>query len=269
MISVELLNRLVEKVRSTPRYQEVSVELVQQIGAQELNKGRPFKNAVKATRNKIHQVGGAYQEHAILYPAWLAELKSTPPDLGDARLREFCWRMMGEHASTRERLPVLERFYATVLEPIAPLQSVADLACGFNPLALPWMMLAENAPYYGCDIYADLADFFNNFLAHLRCPGKVEVCDLTHSIPSQPVHLALLLKTLPCLEQVNKTIGLALLDRIQADFLLVSFPASSLTGRSKGMVKNYAAHFMKMIEGRPWSVMRFEFPSELAFLVKK
>jgi len=269
MISVELLDRLVKTVRSTPRYQGISVELVQQIGAQQLNKDRSFKEAVKATRNKLHQVGGAYQEHAIPYSAWLAELKSIPPDLGDARLRDFCRRMMGEHASTRERLPELERFYATILEPIVPLQSVADLACGFNPLALPWMRLAENAPYYGCDIYADLADFFNIFLTHLQRPGRVEVCDLTHSIPSQPVHLALLLKTLPCLEQVNKAIGLALLDCIQADFLLVSFPASSLSGCSKGMVKNYSAHFLEMIEGRCWSVKRFEFPSELAFLVKK
>ncbi len=269
MISVELLDRLVDTVRSTPRYQGISVELVQKIGEQELNKGRSFIEAVKATRNKLHQVGGAYQEHAIPYSAWLAELKNTPSDLGDARLREFCRRMMAEHASTRERLPALERFYAAILEPIAPLQSVADLACGFNPLALPWMRLADNAPYYGCDIYADLADFFNNFLAHIRRPGKVEVCDLTHTIPSPPVQVAFLLKTLPCLEQVDKAIGLALLDRVQADFLLVSFPASSLSGRSKGMVKNYAAHFLEMIEGQPWSVTRFEFPSELAFLVKK
>jgi len=269
MISEEILNRLADTVRSTPRYQGISKELVQHVGAQELDKGRSFKEAVKATRNKIHQVGGAYQEHAVRYAAWLAELKDIPSDPENARLRDFCQRMMGEHASTRERLSVLDRFYATILAPIAPLQSVADLACGFNPLALPWMPLADGAPYYGCDIYSDLADFFNAFLAHLRRAGKVEVCDLTHNLPTQPVHLALLLKTLPCLEQVNKDIGLEILDRIQADYLLVSFPVASLSGRSKGMVKNYADHFLALIEGRPWSVQRFEFSSELAFLVKK
>jgi 16S rRNA (guanine(1405)-N(7))-methyltransferase len=269
MISEEILNRLVDTVRSTPRYQGISLDLVQQVGAQELGKGRSFKEAVKATRNKIHQVGGAYLEHTIHYPAWLAELKDLPSDLADPRLRDFCRRMMDEHTSTRERLPDLDRFYATILAPIAPVQSVADLACGFNPLALPWMLLADEAPYYGCDIYADLANFFSIFLAHLQRPGKVEVCDLTRSLPTQPVHLALLLKTLPCLERVNKEIGLAFLDHIQADYLLVSFPASSLSGRSKGMVKNYAAHFLALVEGRPWSVQRFEFPSELAFLVKK
>jgi 16S rRNA (guanine(1405)-N(7))-methyltransferase len=269
MITEEILNRLVETVRSTPRYQGISVELVRQIGAQELGKGRSFKEAVKATRNKLHQVGGAYQEHAIRYAAWLDELKNIPAGAQDDRLKDFCRRMMGEHASTRERLVVLDNFYASILSSIAPIQSVADLACGFNPLALPWMPLADHAPYYACDIYADLADFFNVFLAHLHRPGKVEVCDLTQNIPSQPVQLALLLKTLPCLEQVNKEIGLGLLERIPADYLLVSFPASSLSGRSKGMVKNYAAHFMELIEVRRWSVQRFDFPTELAFLVKK
>jgi 16S rRNA (guanine(1405)-N(7))-methyltransferase len=269
MISEENINRLVDTVRSTPRYQGISKELVQQVGALELAKGRSFKEAVKATRNKIHQVGGAYQEHAVRYAAWLAELKDIPGDPADARLRDFCRRMMGEHASTRERLAVLDQFYSTILGPIAPLHSVADLACGFNPLALPWIPLADDAPYYGCDIYADLADFFNAFLTHLGRPGKVEVCDLTHNLPAQPVQLALLLKTLPCLEQVNKDIGLEFLDRVQADYLLVSFPVASLSGRSKGMLKNYADHFLSLIDGRPWSVQRFEFSSELAFLVKK
>jgi len=269
MISEDMLNRLVDTVRATPRYQEISKELVQQVGSQELAKGRSFKEAVKATRNKIHQVGGAYQEHAIRYATWLAELKEIPADPADARLRDFCRRMMGEHASTRERLAVLDDFYSSILGPIAPLRSVADLACGLNPLALPWMPLAPDAPYYACDIYNDLANFFNIFLSHLHRPGKVEVCDLTHDPSIQPVQLALLLKTLPCLEQVNKEIGLEFLDGVQADYLLVSFPVASLSGRAKGMLKNYAAHFLALIEGCPWSVQRFEFSSELAFLVKK
>jgi 16S rRNA (guanine(1405)-N(7))-methyltransferase len=269
MISEDTLNRLVDAVRATPRYQGISKELVQQVGAQELSKGRSFKEAVKATRNKIHQVGGAYQEHAIRYPLWLAELNHMPSDPEDASLRDFCRRMMGEHASTRERLAVLDDFYTSILGPIAPIQSVADLACGLNPLALPWMPLADGAPYYACDIYSDLANFCNSFLAHLHRPGLVEVCDLTQNPPTRAVQLVLLLKTLPCLEQVNKEIGLEFLERVQADYLLVSFPVASLSGRAKGMLKNYAAHFLALVEGRPWSVQRFEFASELVFLVKK
>jgi 16S rRNA (guanine(1405)-N(7))-methyltransferase len=95
------------------------------------------------------------------------------------------------------------------------------------------------------------------------------MCDLISSCPTQPVQLALLLKTIPCLEQMDKSAGRTLLDGIQAEHLLVSFPARSLGGRSKGMVQNYEAHFHQLIAGRPWRVQRFEFTSELVFLVSK
>ena len=87
--------------------------------------------------------------------------------------------------------------------------------------------------------------------------------------PQQPVHLALLLKTIPCLEQLDKQVGIRLLEGIQAEHILVSFPAHSLGGQSRGMVQNYEAHFREMVAGRHWSVQRFLFPGELAFLVSR
>jgi 16S rRNA (guanine(1405)-N(7))-methyltransferase len=83
------------------------------------------------------------------------------------------------------------------------------------------------------------------------------------------VQLAFALKTIPCLEQVDKQIGLRLLQQLDADYILVSYPAHSLGGRSKGMVKNYAAAFQEMVTGQSWSIQRFDFPGELAFLIHK
>jgi 16S rRNA (guanine(1405)-N(7))-methyltransferase len=269
MIPDELLQRLVNSILSSSRYQEMSIDLIKKISYQELSKGRPFKEAEKATRNKLHQIGGAFQEHTIRYPTWLEEFRKIPPEPGDENFKKFCLRMMGEHTSTRERIPIIGRFYASILDSIAPIESVVDLACGLNPLALPWMPLSKNAPYYGCDVYTDLANFLNIYLDTIRRPGHIEVCDLTQRIPAQPVHLALLLKTLPCLEQLNKSIGLGLLDGIQASYLLVTFPTASLGGNLKGMIKHYSNYFSGLIEDRSWTITRFEFPSELAFLVRK
>ena len=55
--------------------------------------------------------------------------------------------------------------------------------------------------------------------------------------------------------------------RLQAKYLLVSFPAKSLGGRQKGMVQTYEAQFEGWLEGRGWDVKKFEFENELAFLV--
>lgn len=265
----DMLDQLVALVQAGARYRAISEDLIYQVGAQELSKGRSLKEAVKATRNKLHQVGGAYQEQAIDYSRWKKELAAISPGENDQELKKFCARMMAWHASTRERLPILERFFITTLGRLGPIHSVLDLACGLNPLALPWMPLAEDAVYYGCDVYSDMVEFLNTFLVHLGRQGKVSCCNLAGEVPSHQVQVALLLKTLPCLEQVDKTIGTRLLDRIQAEHLLVSFPAHSLGGRSKGMVKNYSSNFDELIADQPWKVQRFDFSSELVYLLSR
>lgn len=269
MSQMDRLDELVAAVRDSARYNAISEDLVLRIGAQELLKGRSFKEAVKATRNKLHQVGGAYQEQAIDYTRALAELDGLPTDRNHPALQDFARKMMRQHASTRERLPLVEHFFQETLSQIAPLHSLLDLACGLNPLTAPWMPLAEDAVYWGCDIYADMALFDTRFLAHIGLPGGVELCDLTTRVPDRPVQVALLLKTIPCLEQVDKTIGARLLDAIPAEHLLVSFPAHSLGGRSKGMVRNYGEAFDALVAGRGWKVRRFEFASELAYWVSR
>jgi 16S rRNA (guanine(1405)-N(7))-methyltransferase len=81
------------------------------------------------------------------------------------------------------------------------------------------------------------------------------------------VDLALLLKTLPCLEQAEKGASARLLDAINARHLVISYPVASLGGRQKGMFDTYEEQFAALAEGRGWSTQRFLFDSELAFIV--
>jgi 16S rRNA (guanine(1405)-N(7))-methyltransferase len=265
----DALDELVAAVRAGARYRHIHPDLVRQIAAQELAKGRKLKEAVKATRNKLHQVGGAYQEEGIDYAPAQEELDGLPPDLHAPELQDFCRRMLSQHASTRERLPILDEFYRHIISSLGAVESVLDVACGLNPLARAWMPLQPDAAYYACDIYADMVEFLNLFFEHTRQPGEAWLCDLVKQIPAQPVQLALVLKTISCLEQLDKSIGRRLLDSLQAEYILVSFPAQSLGGRSKGMLHNYEAHFHELIAGSGWQVDRYEFPTELAFLIDK
>jgi len=95
------------------------------------------------------------------------------------------------------------------------------------------------------------------------------VCDLTEQLPHKPVQAALLLKTIPCLEQLQKGIGSRLLEGINAETLVVTYPAASLGGRNKGMRKTYADQFAELIEGKPWHVRGLEIGSELVYIVRK
>lgn len=259
------LDELVSAVCSHAKYAAIDRGLVRRLAEKELAKGRGPKEALKAVRNKLHQAGGAYLESNIDYTQWFARLNQLPQDLSHPLVLSFCREMMAAHASTHERLLFIERFYAEALTGLTPIRSLMDLACGLNPLSLPWLPLAEGAQITACDIYADMCAFLQKFFDHFALNARAETCDLIHAVPPQPVQLALLLKTIPCLEQVDKSIGRRLLEQIQAEVLLVSFPIHSLSGRSKGMPQFYEAHFRQLAAGLPWRVTRFEFPGELVF----
>jgi len=260
------LERLVGEVLNSSKYAQIAPGLVARIGVAELGKGRKFKEAVKATKNKLHQVGGAYFTAALNYDSWLAELReATDPE----HLKQVCLMVMGKHASTRERLPFLDDFYTRIFSYIPPPGSVLDVACGLNPLSIPWMPLAPGTRYLACDIYADMVAFNGEFLNLLPLDGQTEVCDVIASPPGETVDLAMVLKTIPCLEQVDKYAGTRLLDGLNARYLVLSFPAKSLGGRSKGMVDNYQARFEELAEGREWKVLaRLEFTTELVFVIQ-
>jgi 16S rRNA (guanine(1405)-N(7))-methyltransferase len=287
------LQELVDSVRASKKYAAISEELIRGIGRRELAARRSLKEAAKATRNKLHQVAGAYLDAHLPYADWLAMLaaardergdaegrqgdketrrqgdKETDTRSADARFGKVCSEIMRHHASTRERLPILETFYATALATLPPVRSVLDVACGLNPLALPWMPLAPGATYLACDIYADMVEFLNGFFAIAGIHGQAQVCDLLSGPPRAQVDLALVLKALPPLEQLEKGAGRELLRAIDARYLLVSFPARSLGGREKGMVETYAGRFRELAAAEGWAIERFAFTTELAFLVRR
>ena len=260
---------VLEAILKKAKYRTIQPGLVKALAAEELAKGRKVKDAIKEVSSRLHQAGAAYFSAAPVYSIWKAELTKLPPDMNNPRVKEFCQRIMQSHASTRERLPILEDFFKITLASIAPVESVLDLACGLNPLAIPWMPLAKNVRYFGCDIFSDMTDFLNQFTGHLGVEGSFESCDLNRFNFTQHARIAFLLKTLPCLEQLDKGISPKLLDAVPADYLLISYPIRSLGGRTKGMGKTYETQFEKLMANRDWQVERFEFKTELAFLVKK
>lgn len=268
-MSDESLERLVAAVRQSPKHGRICEDFVRHVGADELPKRRSLKAAIKSTKNKLHQVGGAYLDGSMSYDAWLESLaraaQSTSPD----DLRDTCRSVMSHHASTNERLPILDEFYRTVLADVAPVRSVLDVACGLNPLAIPWMPLAPDAAYFAYDVYHDMIDFVGAFMRLAGVAGQAQAADVSRFVPPDRVDVALILKTIPCLEQVDKAAGQRLLEGVRADYVLVSFPVRSLGGRAKGMVENYDAHLHALIAGKDWPVQRFAFETELAFLIDK
>jgi 16S rRNA (guanine(1405)-N(7))-methyltransferase len=262
------LDILLAAIQASSKYAHVSEDVIRRIGASELGKRRNLKEAIKETKNKLHQVGGAYQE-AMHYERWIKQLAQT------SQKQEVLHEIMRHHASTRERLPILDSFYPALFAELDEVHSVLDVACGLNPLTVPWMPLPKDATYHALDIYADMMHFVGEYMKLTGINGTATPCDvLTALIPHPsslipPVDVAFVLKTIPCLEQVDKAIGPKLLDILNARHLVVSFPIQSLGGKRKGMLENYATHFADLVSGKPWKIKRLEFESELVFVVTK
>jgi 16S rRNA (guanine(1405)-N(7))-methyltransferase len=266
---MERLEELVTAVKGSQKYRNIHEDVIRRIASNELPKGRNWKETIKAIRNKIHQVAYAYQPQKIDYAQLILRMETLPRDIQDPLVKQFCLDTMQMHTSTKERVGILGNFYETSLSKFNAIHSLLDVACGLNPLALAWMPLASDCRIQVCDIYTDQMAFLNQFFTYFQIDGQAFCCDLTQDLPSDNFEIALVLKTIPCLEQIDKSIGTRLLTGLNAEHILVSFPAKSLSGRNKGMREYYSSHFEDLIAQNNWLVTTFSFQNEEAFLIQK
>jgi len=266
--SPDALDKLIQAICGSAKYSQLAPSLVARVAAEELEKRGEYKAALKAARTRLHQVTGAFLAPELNYAKWSDILKSISPE-NPEELRAFCRRMMRLHNSTAERLPYVDHFFQTCLADIAPINSILDLACGLNPLALPWMPLAPGCTYLACDVVLPMLSFLNHFFRAASAQGEAFPCDLSSEIPRQEVQLAILLKTLPCLDQLDKSLSARLLSQIRAEHILVSYPSKSLGGREKGMRQTYSQQFARLMEDTRFHVREFNFPTEMVFLLSR
>lgn len=257
------LASLTAELQQARKYATLDPTLVQGVLGRELDKGRRGKAAIKAAKTKLHQMTGAYRAGALDYATWLDELGEATSDPARATL---CQTAMHAHASTRERLPYLTDFYARLFVDLPPAPRVLDLACGLNPLALPWMPLPAAFEYWACDIDRAQIEFLNAYFEIAGVDGRAQLCDLVHGdLTAFPqAQVILLLKTIPCLEQLDSQIGARLLAALDCRVAFVSFPTRSLGGKTRGMSSHYADHFAE-IAPPGYAIQRLDFPNELVF----
>lgn len=259
------LEKMIGELQNTAKYRHITPDLLRRIAERELKNQSNYKHALKAAKNKLHQTAGAYFSSQINYSEFLSKLQEAQTL---DQVKSVCYDLMRIHTSTAERLPILEHFYSRIWADLPPLESVIDVACGLNPLTLPWINPLPKT-YYAYDIYGDMMAFLGDFLALLGIEGVTQAVDIAQFTPPHPADIGLILKTLPCLEQTDKHISLPLLEAIPARFLLVSYPLQSLGGRDKGMRNTYEVHLRQLLAEKPWAIRAYEFETELAFVVEK
>lgn len=282
------LHPITTRILASRKYRDLYPKTVERIVTDCLRRYGP-KNAEERARNLLHQTWGAYYPTR---PDWIKLYSKVEAAVQGGEPPEVLVReLLHLHSSTTERLPALRRrlrpaapelqrgergesalpdFYRKIFEITGTPSSILDHGCGLNPLTLPFMHLPPDTRYTAYDIDLAEVDFLNQTLelfgwnhGALVLPGDI----LADEFP--PVDVVFLLKLLPPLEHEERGVSLKILRQQQAKFLVVSFPAASLSGKNKGMPNFYAQQFQELVAGEGWPIKRLDFPSELVFVVKK
>ena len=264
------LQILIDNVQSSKKFATICVDTIKRIGEKELRKNADVKTAIKATKRKLHQVFGCYANRQELhYDAIYEKLKVAYDTQSETEIKEACRRVLMLHTSTRERITILEKFYEFIFNVTGQPKSIIDVACGLNPLTLPWMDLGKTAQYFAYDIDENTIDFINKYLKLTGLKSMALAQDVIVQPPMVEADVALLLKTIPCLEQQEKGCSIRLIEALRAKQIVVSFPVKSIGGKSKGMAENYERILYNLIRGRDCQVTKLPFETELVFVIYK
>ena len=264
------VDQVVAVLRESRRYRTLHEATLRRMAAEALTIERGnVREAAKRTKRSLHQIFGAYLPERPRYGRLLATLDAALATGDEEQVRDALRYAMSHHASTRERLPILDEFYGEIFSRLGEVSSLLDVACGLNPLAAPWMRLPPGARYLAVDVDAELVDFVGSCLQRLGIAGEARVVDVLEGEITAESDVALLLKSVPCLDQQRRGAGRAVIESLSARRVVVSFPTRSIGGRAKGMRETYATEFERMADAARWDWERLEFTGELVYLVVK
>jgi 16S rRNA (guanine(1405)-N(7))-methyltransferase len=268
--AMDQVDQVVAILRESRRYGTLHEATLRRLAAEALKIERGnVREAAKRTKRSLHQIFGAYLPERPRYGRLLAMLDAALASGDEEQVRHALRYAMSHHASTRERLPILDDFYREIFSRLGELTSLLDVACGLNPLAAPWMRLPPGVRYLAVDVDAELVDFVGGCLQRLGVDGEARVGDVLEGEITAESDVALLLKSVPCLDQQRRGAGRATIERLPARRIVVSFPTRSIGGRAKGMRETYSAGFERTAGAAGWGWERLEFPGELVYLVVK
>jgi len=247
---------LLKQVKS---YLEQNVQCVDFIN--NLNfKNKKIKELIKTVRAKARKVYGLFVDENIVKRDSLLDEFQTSKDLSVIK------EILMLHLSTKERVSYMEELYQKIFSYTKKPKSILDVGCGLNPLTYPFMDIT--AKYYANEFSQKDVDFINRFFSVYNIDGKADKIDLIteyEKLKSYDVTVCFLFKVLDSLERVKKYISYKILENINAEFIIVSFPLKTVTG--KAMRLNERNWFEKVCTRLNKKYETFSFKNEIFYVL--
>lgn len=281
MVASEMLGRIVEdvkrkrelegldegtvrgKVTRALRVMPKLREKLEQQPFREVARSARYKELRRTVREELREIYGVFDLDAKRQRAAL--VANVAPPVDDATVES----LLSFHQSSRERLPHYHHIYEELFRITGTPESILDLGCGANPYSYPW--LGCTPAYFAVDLPGQQLTLIQDFFARLGVEGRVEGVDLVDE--SERVrhfgHIDVIFcfKLLDSLETVRRGSAARLLEHVDAEWLIVSFPTMSIGG-GKHIRKERRTWFEKLIAKRGWKATTFEVPNEIFYIVK-
>jgi 16S rRNA (guanine(1405)-N(7))-methyltransferase len=263
------LQSLVLEILNSRKYRHLGIppETVEDLLTQELGRSRGQKEAVKETRKKLHNIVAPYLGDPDFARAE-NELERAIRSQDEGEIKATCYNLLSEHASTRERMPILKQFYRQIFAVTGEPEVILDLACGLNPLSFPWMGLPTSVRYYAYDLNRPRLALIHKFFSLLGMPVCGAARDILLTPPAEAAHVAFFFKEAHRFEQRQKGCNLAFWQALNVHYLLVSLPTASLSGRHN-LLDQQRRLVYGTCQGQPWKISEILFDSEIVFCIDK
>jgi 16S rRNA (guanine(1405)-N(7))-methyltransferase len=232
-----------------------------------LDHGLKPDQAVDEAREKLHNIVAPYlgdPDYTKVIQE-LVELKTFPD--ADA-IRSFSLRMLESHASTRERIRVLDEFYRQIFTITGTPNSILDLACAMHPFSHPWMNLPADCLYQAYDLHQPRVELINHFFSVAGIKGEAFYDDILLAPPPQRADAAFFFKEAHRFEQRRKGCNRAFWQSLDVRWLVVSLPATNLTGRFD-LADRQRKLVYETLDGLDWPVTEILVGNELIFCIRK
>jgi 16S rRNA (guanine(1405)-N(7))-methyltransferase len=263
------IQAMVERVLDSKKYRHAGLNpiTVNDLIRQEMQHHASEKALLKAVRRKLHNIVAPYLGEPD-YAALATQLTQIADySLASEPLSAFCLNVLAKHASTAERIPLLNSFYTQLFQATGKPTTILDLACGLHPLAFPWMDLPSTVHYHAYDILQPRVDFINQFFTNLGLSPLAENRDILVDPPTQQADLAIFFKEAHRFEKRQPGCNREFWNSLNVDTLAVSLPSQNLAGTHSLLEVHRSLVHANLPSNR--RIREISFDNEIIFIIER
>jgi 16S rRNA (guanine(1405)-N(7))-methyltransferase len=268
-LTAQDIQRMVENIQRSRKYRGLGLnpETTRDLILQEAQNHTSQKSLRKTVRRKLHNIVAQYLGEPD-YESLTAELSTTEGTALDSQeIRNFCLKVLAQHASTAERIPLLEEYYRRIFSITGKPEVLLDLACGLHPLAFPWMGLPISTQFYVYDIIQPRINFINAFFKKIGLAPLAINQDILVQPPQTRADLCLFLKEAHRFEKRAAGCNQSFWDRLNTKWLAVSLPTQNLAG-THSLIDQHRELVQANLPKAHQGLHELIFPNEIVFLIK-